>query len=144
MQIDCPAFLQHILLGAQPATVFISTLCDRHFGLVVKASASRAENPWFESRLRRGGFPGRAIPVASKLVLQSLPCQAPVISTVQCIHTHHLSRASHINSPVHTHLSSPQGQSYRQSPASAGNLFLFSLSDQLDLFIESLPQTAQD
>ena len=27
-------------------------------GLVVKASASRAEDPGFDFRLRRGGFPG--------------------------------------------------------------------------------------
>ena len=33
------------------------------FGLVVKASASRAEDPGFESRLRRDFFRGRVIPV---------------------------------------------------------------------------------
>ena len=45
---------------------------------MVKASASRAEDPGFESRLRRD-FSGvdRVIPVTSKLVLQWLPCQAP-------------------------------------------------------------------
>ena len=31
-------------------------LSDRLVGLVVKASASRAEGPWFESRLRRDFF----------------------------------------------------------------------------------------
>ena len=31
---------------------------DRLLGLVVKASASRAEDPGFESRLRRDFFPG--------------------------------------------------------------------------------------
>ena len=46
---------------------------DRLVGLVVKTSASRAEDPGFESRLRRG----RVIPVTSKLALQWLPCQAP-------------------------------------------------------------------
>ena len=35
---------------------------DRLAGLVVKASASGAEDPGFESRLRRD-FPGRVIPV---------------------------------------------------------------------------------
>ena len=35
---------------------------DRLVGLVVKASASRAEDPWFESRLRRDFFRGRVIP----------------------------------------------------------------------------------
>ena len=46
-------------------------------GLVVKASASRAEDPGFESRLRRGFFRGRVIPVTQKLALQWRPCQAP-------------------------------------------------------------------
>ena len=35
----------------------------RLVGLVVKASASRAEGPGFESRLRPGFFRGRVIPV---------------------------------------------------------------------------------
>ena len=38
-------------------------LRDRLVGLVVKASASRAEGPGFESRLRRDFFRGRVIPV---------------------------------------------------------------------------------
>ena len=46
-------------------------------GLVVKASASRAEDPGFESLLRRDFFRGRVIPVTQKLALQWLPCQAP-------------------------------------------------------------------
>ena len=53
-------------------------------GLVVKESASRAEDPWFESCLRRdfSGVSG-VIPVTSKLALQWLPCQAPgVIGSV--------------------------------------------------------------
>ena len=49
----------------------------RLVGLVVKASASRAEDPGFDSRLRRGDFPGRVIPVNSKLTRPWLPCQAP-------------------------------------------------------------------
>ena len=40
---------------------------DRLVGLVVKASASRAEGPGFESRLRRDFFRGRVIPVTSKI-----------------------------------------------------------------------------
>ena len=36
---------------------------DRLVGLVVKASASRAEDPGFESRLRRDFFRDRVIPV---------------------------------------------------------------------------------
>ena len=42
------------------------TFCytERLVGLVVKASASRAEDPRFESRLRHEDFlPGRVIPV---------------------------------------------------------------------------------
>ena len=50
---------------------------DRLVRLLVKASASRAEGPGFESRLRRHFFRGRVIPVTSKLALQCLPCQAP-------------------------------------------------------------------
>ena len=42
-----------------------------------KASASRAEDPGFESRLRRDFFGGQVIPVTQKLALQWLPCQAP-------------------------------------------------------------------
>ena len=53
------------------------SLTYRLVGLVVKASASRAEGPGFESRLRRNFFRGRVIPVTSKLALQWLPCQAP-------------------------------------------------------------------
>ena len=49
---------------------------DRLVGLVVKAAASRAEDPGFESRLRRDFFRGRVITVISKLALQWLPCQA--------------------------------------------------------------------
>ena len=55
----------------------------RRVGLVVKASASRAEDPGFESRLRRDLFRDRVIPVTQKLALQWLPCQAPgVIGSV--------------------------------------------------------------
>ena len=43
---------------------------------MVKASASGAEDPGFESRLRRD-FLGRVIPVTKKLALQWLPCQVP-------------------------------------------------------------------
>ena len=51
--------------------------------LVVKASASRAEDPGFGSRLRRDFFRSRVTPVTSKLALQLLPCQAPgVIGSV--------------------------------------------------------------
>ena len=55
--------------------VFVGLFCfkdDRLVGIVVEASASRAEDPGFESRLRRVFFQGRVIPV----VLQWLPCQA--------------------------------------------------------------------
>ena len=61
----------------------VSLHCDRLVGLVVKASASRAEDHGFESRLRWGWvfffffFCDRVIPVTSKLALQWLPCQAP-------------------------------------------------------------------
>ena len=68
-----------------PAGYVCGTDCpDRLVGLVVKASASRAEDPGFASRWRRDFiFRGRVIPVTSKLALQWLPCQAPgVVSSV--------------------------------------------------------------
>ena len=55
----------------------LSACFHRLVGLVVKASASRAEDPGFESRLRRDFFRGRVMPVTSTLALQWLPCQAP-------------------------------------------------------------------
>ena len=58
-------------------------LLDHLVGLVAKASASRAEDPGFESRLRRDFSVSSDIPVTSKLALQWLPCQAPgVIGSV--------------------------------------------------------------
>ena len=42
-----------------------------------RVSATRVEDPGFESRLRRDFFRGRVIPVTHKLALQCLPCQAP-------------------------------------------------------------------
>ena len=54
----------------------------RLVGLVVKTSASRAEDPGFESRLRRDFFRARVIAATSKLALQWLPCQAPLTSTI--------------------------------------------------------------
>ena len=56
--------------------VNLSDWRDRLVGLVVKGSASSAENPGFESRLSQKFFRGRVIPVTSKLALQWLPCQA--------------------------------------------------------------------
>ena len=51
---------------------------DRLAGLVVKASASGAEDPQFHSRLHRGIiFPGQIMPVTLKLALHWLHCQAP-------------------------------------------------------------------
>ena len=52
------------------------------FGLVVKVSVTRAEDPGFESRLRRD-FPGSSHSSDLKLTLQWLSCQAPgVIGSV--------------------------------------------------------------
>ena len=44
---------------------------------MVKASASRAEDPGFESRLRRDFSGSSHISDLKKLALQWLPCQAP-------------------------------------------------------------------
>ena len=56
--------------------LFVPLFAHRLVGLVVKASASRAEDPGFESRLSWDFFRGRVIPVTQKLALQWLPCQA--------------------------------------------------------------------
>ena len=51
-------------------------MTDRLVGLVVKVSSSGAEDPGFESRLRRDFSWSRH---TSDLALQWLPCQAPGI-----------------------------------------------------------------
>ena len=82
----CPDFCSGLGCGPSfrvlPSCFPVSSY--RLLGLVVKASASRAEDPGFESRLRQDFFfRGRVIPVTSKLALQWLPCQAPdVIGSV--------------------------------------------------------------
>ena len=48
---------------------------DRLVGLMVKAYASRAADPGFDSCLRRD-FHGEVIPVTLKMARQWLPCQA--------------------------------------------------------------------
>ena len=50
-------------ISVPPALEADSLPLGRLVGLVVKASASRAEDPGFESRLRRDFFRGRVIPV---------------------------------------------------------------------------------
>ena len=57
----------------------MSLSVDRFVGLVVKAPASRAEDPEFESRLRRD-FSGSSHTSDLKMALQRLPCQAPRVS----------------------------------------------------------------
>ena len=70
-------YVQHLLLLMSSIPAICPANFHRLVGLVVKASASRAEGPGFESRLRRDFFRGRVIPVTSKLALQWLPCQVP-------------------------------------------------------------------
>ena len=63
---------------AQRPYLTLSAREDRLVWPSGRASASRAEGPRFESRLRRDFFfRGRVIPVTQKLTLQWLPCQAP-------------------------------------------------------------------
>ena len=50
---------------------------DRLVGLMVKASASRAEGPGFESLLRRDFFGVESYQRLKNWALQWLPCQAP-------------------------------------------------------------------
>ena len=49
---------------------------NRLVGLVVKASATSAEEQYRCSNPTKGFFPGRVVPLTSKLALQWLPCQA--------------------------------------------------------------------
>ena len=58
-------------------SVRASTLRDRLVGLVVKVSASRAEDPGFESRLRPDIS---GVESYQKLTLQWLPCQVPGVT----------------------------------------------------------------
>ena len=51
-----------IRLGSTMDTIFFHS-GDRFVGLVVKASASKAEDPGFESHLHRDFFLGQIIPV---------------------------------------------------------------------------------
>ena len=60
-----------------PPRTHLSLLLPRLVGLVVKASASRTEDPGVRIPLAAGFFRGRVTPVTSKLALQWLPCQAP-------------------------------------------------------------------
>ena len=64
--------------------LFESTVCDHLVGLVVKASASRVEDPEFDSRLRRGDFSGSNHTSDFKIGTPvAVPCQAPgVIGSV--------------------------------------------------------------
>ena len=62
------------------ATVMLYTHCctaDCLVGLVVKASASKADDPGFDSHLRCEDFSGSSHTSGLKLVLQWLPCLAP-------------------------------------------------------------------
>ena len=58
--------------------VYFCLSSENHFvRLVVKASASRAEDPGFESRLRRDFSGVESYQWLKKMALQFLPCQAP-------------------------------------------------------------------
>ena len=65
------------LLNRECINVLLFPVNHRLVGLVVKASAWRAEDPGFESRSRRDFSRARVIQVTSKLALQWLPCQTP-------------------------------------------------------------------
>ena len=65
-------------MGIVPATHILSSV-HRLAGLVVKASASGAEKIRSSNPACDGIFPGRVMPVTSKLAFQWLPCQAPGI-----------------------------------------------------------------
>ena len=74
---------QHVTVisGTQTASSPSHTNTDCLDGLVVKASALRAEDPGFESGLQQDFLDWviPMIPVTQKLALQWLPCQAPGI-----------------------------------------------------------------
>ena len=73
--------MQHVVGHVVPidSSAIQGDRVDRLVGLVVKASVSGAEDPVFESRLRRDFFRGQVIPMIEKLALQWLLCQAPGI-----------------------------------------------------------------
>ena len=71
-----PSVCSYILKDKECTPVFV-TLNTPPRWPSGKASASGAEDPGFEPRLRRDFFRGRIIPVTPKLALQWLPCQAP-------------------------------------------------------------------
>ena len=78
-----PFFDRNLSYTVVKCDLYVFLSAYRLVGLVVKASASRAEDPGFKCRLRKVFFRGRVIPVTSKLALQWLPCQAPgVIGSV--------------------------------------------------------------
>ena len=71
--------MQHVIwFDDQSMSGLLSVTNNRLAGLVVKASASGAEDPGVESRLRRDFF-GSSHTSDIKLALQWLPCQAPGI-----------------------------------------------------------------
>ena len=67
---------QHVAVRSHVLSSQTLCIANRLVGLVVKASASRAEDPNFESSLRRD-FSGSSHTSDLKFALQWLPCQAP-------------------------------------------------------------------
>ena len=77
IEVVSVAVAEALFFSTSIKTASLASSKNRLVGLVVKASASRAEDPGFESRLRRDFFRGRVIPVTQKLALQWVHCQAP-------------------------------------------------------------------
>ena len=63
------------IYGLEGCPCMLLRVLDRLVGLVVKASASRAEDPGFESRLQQG-VAGSSYTNELKIALQWIPCQA--------------------------------------------------------------------
>ena len=75
--------VQHRFSSLSHSLSDVVSSCDHLVGLVVKASATRVEDPGSNCRLRRDFSGVESYPVTSKLALQWLPCQAPgVIGSV--------------------------------------------------------------
>ena len=77
-------YAAHQFCLALPRNVFVFHIfylfLYRLVGLVAKASTSRVADPWFDSCFVRGDFSGLSHTCDSKVVLQWLPCQAPVVT----------------------------------------------------------------
>ena len=75
---DCTVLLPAVHI--QPAAAFQDAKWNCLVGLVVKAPASKAENPGFNPACAAVLFPGQVTPATKQSALQWLSCQAPGVT----------------------------------------------------------------